>query len=339
MEDVCLEGRWQSRLAGLGWSEESRNLYKHCIAESSLSQYNRYIQQFKTHCLEQGKIFPPEPTNVEATIADYMRLKCESSDRPESMLRSIQAALTHFFMTVLNLNPFQGALKHFVTALIKSQTTKPAGRTKIMPIKPIIDMFKSWATNDTLSIIHLRQKAVTLLAISLMARPSDLAPANELKRSQVFFNADGSLTIQLLGIKNDYKRRGFEVRIDRASNVQVDPVICLKTYIDRSAVDMGHIPDPPLFITAKAPHRALTASAVSQCLRDTLKAAGISDSFTPRSFRPSAASAAVSAGCDPDTARQIYRWKTPEVFYENYVYPVTKDHFTDRIFESNLQLY
>ena len=63
------------------------------------------------------------------------------------MLRSIQAALTltHFFKTVWDLNPFEGGLKHFETALIKSKTTKLAGRTKVRPIKPITDKFRTWS--------------------------------------------------------------------------------------------------------------------------------------------------------------------------------------------------
>ncbi|KAK3761779.1 hypothetical protein RRG08_064838 [Elysia crispata] len=63
-----------------------------------------------------------------------MRLKCMASERPEPMLRSIRAlTLTHFFMTIWDLNPFEDALKHFETALIKSQTTKLASRTKAPP--------------------------------------------------------------------------------------------------------------------------------------------------------------------------------------------------------------
>ena len=65
-----------------------------------------------------------------------------------------------------------------------------------MPIKPIIHMFRN------------------------------LSPANELKSDQISFNTDGSLTIQLLvlGVKN-YKRHGFEVRIDGVSDKMVDPVL------------------------------------------------------------------------------------------------------------------
>ena len=76
---------------------------------------------------------------------------------------------------------------------------------------------------------------MTLLTISTIARCSDLAPANTLRRNQINFNADGSLTLKLFGIKNDSDRKGFEVRVEKASTDKVDPVSILKAYITRSA--------------------------------------------------------------------------------------------------------
>ena len=92
-----------------------------------------------------------------------------------------------------------------------------------------------------------------------------------------------------------------------------------------------------MFITLTSPYNALTPRGVAKCLSESIKEAGLGDEFTPQSFRPSAPSAAIFSGCDPDLTRQIGRWKTPEVFYEHYVYPMSKGDFTDKIFQSNIQ--
>ncbi|KAK3775323.1 hypothetical protein RRG08_030991 [Elysia crispata] len=164
-----------------------------------------------------------------------MKLKSDLSERPESMLRSIQAALTHFFAAAWDSNPFDADLKNFVTALIKVRTKHASSRTKVMPIKPITDLFCNWGENHELSIKHLRQKTIALLSLSMMARPSDLAPAMGFHRNQLRFSEDSSVVITLCGIKNDSDRHGFEIKIDKASNAKVDPVACLKNYLDRIA--------------------------------------------------------------------------------------------------------
>ena len=185
--------------------------------------------------MKQGYSFPPPFHDVSALISSFMKLRSDLSERPESMLRSIQAALTHFFAAAWDSNPFDADFKNFVTALIKVRTKHASGRTKVMPIKRITDLFCKWSENHELSIKHLRQKTIALLSLSMMARPSDLAPAMGFHRNQMRFSEDNSVVITLCGIKNDSDRHGFEIKIDKASNPKVDPVACLKNYQDRTA--------------------------------------------------------------------------------------------------------
>ena len=169
----------------------------------------------------------------------------------------------------------------------------------------------------------MRQKTIALLSLSMMARPSDLAPA-------MGFHSVKSLC----GIKNDSDRHGFEIKIDKASNPKVDPVACLKNYLDGTA---GYTSNThgPVFLSCTPPYLPISARVIAQCLTDTgLEGLG----FTPRSFRPSAATAAVASGLDPNTTQQIGRWKTKEVFFECYVYSITKRDFTDKILDSNIRI-
>ena len=49
-------------------------------------------------------------------------------------------------------------------------------KNKPMPIQPLVDKFETMGDNSKLPMKQLRMKAVTLLALTTMTRPSDLAP-------------------------------------------------------------------------------------------------------------------------------------------------------------------
>ena len=86
----------------------------------------------------------------------------------------------------------------------------------------------NWADNDALDLKSLRLKAITVLALTTMLRPSDIASnARQLNSNggcRVVFSVNQRLfskhdvKITLFGIKNDTARTGFEVQIPRSSN-------------------------------------------------------------------------------------------------------------------------
>ena len=153
-------------------------------------------------------------------LADFLCELSDGSPRPDSILRNATAALSSMYEAYGLPNPLQNTtLRKLCVALVKSGTTNPSSRTRVMPCKPFHDLFLSWGPDDTLSTKELRLRAVTLLALCLMARPSDLAPRGEtfdprthdirnitLSRDHIEFHEDGSLTIRLFGIKNDLSR-------------------------------------------------------------------------------------------------------------------------------------
>ena len=62
-------------------------------------------------------------------------------------------------------------------------------------------MFKAWGNNDNLGLKRLRQKAITLFALSAMCGPSDIAPKVGFYRDQIEFTADGKMKVTFFGIK------------------------------------------------------------------------------------------------------------------------------------------
>ena len=112
-----------------------------------MKQYNACINQFKQFCVSNDINFPPNARS--ATIAKFLLYKSEQSVRPESMLKSIRAALTQNLNSVGVTDSFCSQLKQFYMALIKYQTEKLKGRTPIMPIKPFMEMFENWPVNES----------------------------------------------------------------------------------------------------------------------------------------------------------------------------------------------
>ena len=280
---------------------------------------------FADFCCKNNHKFPPESENRSAIIAEFLCEKAESSDRPESMLTAILAALGHFFQTK-DSNPLPVWLHNLKHALIKSCSTRAKGRTPIMPTSVLTNFFEGWAHNDLLTLKKLRQKCISLFALCAMCRPSDLA---RLTRNCVTFNEDSSVTVTFFGLKNDKNRKGFEVRLQPAAEEKRDPIACLKLYLDQTE-SLTHS-DGPAFLSLVPPYDGLSVTGISAVLSETIKQAGLSDKFTPRSFRPTGATASIKAGNDSEVTRQIGRWKTREIFYDAYVYPLSHSSFTDNL--------
>ena len=241
------------------------------------------------------------------------------------------AAITHLYDS-LDIDVRTKDITHFIQALVKHGTSCPQGRTPIPPIDPILNLFRNWENNETLSIDRLRQKCISLLCLTAMCRPSDIAPGSGFFRKQIKFNLDNSATITFFGIKNDTKRKGFEIKLTPATEHTIDPVACLRCYLNRTKGDSDkECGETPVFRSLTSPSVGLKATTVSQILRKTLKDAGLADEYTARGFRAAGATAAIRSGCDPDSTRQIGRWGSRDVFFDHYVYPGAPS-VTDKIF-------
>lgn len=277
------------------------------------------------------------PSEAQSQIVLYLVSKAKFSDRPESLLRTICAALKHFFLAKFNQDIIDSEILRLIQGLIRSETVRPRERTKVMPIEPFIRLFTQWNDNHLLPIANLRQKAITLLALTALCRPSDIAPQTIFRRSQITQNPDSSLTLRFFGIKNDRQRQGFEFRLHRADNKKVDPVECLLTYLEKTSRFTTN--EGPVFITLKHPFRQVDSSTVSRILNESIKQAGLPSHFTAKCFRPTGATTAMYSGADAREVRQLGRWKSEDVFYQHYVYPTSKSNITSSVLSSKLELF
>ena len=290
--------------------------------------------------------------NISA-LADYLCQTADASRRPESCIKSVLAAISFYFEGLGKSSPtYNSDIKRLTTALIKSGTAQPMLRQKPMPISAFRHLFDLLGDNDKLCLKYLRLKTVTLLALVLMTRPSDLAPKAKifdpitmtskpivLSVDDIQFLEDGSMIVTFWGIKNDTQRQGFEVSVPPSEDSIMNPVSCLKTYIAKTSKYRTE-PDKPLLIALKAPYEAISADTVGNILEESIKMAGLSNQgFSAKSFRPTGATIAVSQGILPKTVMKIGRWKTKEVFLNHYVYGQVPSGFTtDLLREDSVSL-
>ena len=256
------------------------------------------------------------------------------------------AAIGHLYAEDSIKNAFDDRyLSMLVTALVKSATSQPMARSRVMPIQPFRELFEKWDSNNLLSISHLRLKCITLMALTLMLRPSDIAPKAvkfdpasmdthnfTFTTNNINFLSSGEAEIVFHGVKNDTSRSGFQVVMHPFPG-KMDPVNALEVYIERTRAvrPAGN----PVFLSLKAPFHPISASTVAAILNDAISLAGLSNlGFSAKSFRPTGATAAMEANCDPDIAMQLGRWKTRSVFFEHYVHSKPPETLTKDILMS-----
>lgn len=342
LENLCLENIWQDKLLKLGWSFRAANQLPLCWAVSTLRQYNSKLRAFQEYCVSNCIDFPPLSTGH---IADFYCYLADSSDRPQSTLKSAHASLVAFYEGMGYPNvPSDPTLSKMYTALVKSGTYAALQRSLVMPMSAFQRLFSTW-DNSTLSIKDLRLKAVTLLALTAMLRPSDIAPrgvnydpeSHTTSRTlftvdNIVFQSDGSAQITFRGIKNDTTRTGFQVSVPGSSYVNICPVIALRCYIDRT--NSYRPPDGPVFLSLSPPYRALSADSIASILRSSIKLAGLEGKgFTPKDFRPTGATHAAESvdASDVDKVVKLGRWKDKSVFLDHYWHAKPPAGYTDNV--------
>ena len=338
-----LETIWKEKLIKDGWTERSATQMSLGLAPSTLALYNRILQRLKSFCEKFNYAFPPDR---ESNLVDFLCEVADRSERPKSQLNCTLAALSKLYkaLDLPNLTTSE-SVKGLVTALIKTQTSQPRSRSSVMPVAAFVRLFTEWPENKDLSIERLRLKTIVLLALTLMLRPSDIAPkavrfepASNTTTKVVFstkcvrFNEDGSIQITFFGIKNDTDRSGAEVLLPPSRNQRIDPVGTLKCYIERTEESRSEASDKAVFLPLKPPFHAICASTVATILEDGIVEAGLGgQGFTAKDFRPTGATLAIESNQAPDIVMKVGRWKTSSVFYGHYVHARTPDNFTGAI--------
>ena len=119
-------------------------------------------------------------------------------------------------------------------------------------------------------------------------RGFDIAPEFGFLRKQIQFNPDNCATITFFAIKDDMHRKGFAINLSPAAELSVDPVQCLRCYLDRTKdpdISDQECGNMPIFRSLMSPSDGVGASTVAKILREILRSAGVADDYTARGFR------------------------------------------------------
>ena len=345
MEDLCMESIWKQYLKQQNWPEKAIAAYKFTLAQSTRQTYDKAIKKCDKFCQKKNIDFPPSQS---ADLAEYMCEIASETNRPKSALCINVSALSNvYYHTHMKNMTKEEPISKLLTALIKSGTSNPMTKSTVLPITDITNMFKKWGENKTLSIKLLRLKAITLLALSLMLRPSDIAPKGVLfdqmsqteekfifSRDMIQFVPSG-MYVTFLGIKNDYDRAGFKVFLPSMSDKIIDPVTTLSDYMtitDKLRTDNA------VFVALKKPYKAISAASVANVLEESLAFAGLANKgFSAKSFRPTGATKAIENGVAPDVVQKLGRWKCTEVFKNHYVHSMTPADYATKLLQSQEQ--
>ena len=186
-----------------------------------------------------GALFPPTGTSQTGIIAYFLCAVADGASRPESMLKNSSAAIGHTYAALGLSNPIGSDMHQRISRLVKSGIKVPLKKTKVISCKPFENLFIFWGPNSPLSTSQLRQKAVTLLALVCMARPSDVPPPGQIFDPQsgcstaivsfmvdmVNYHDDGDLTRTFFATKNEANRSGFEIRTPTCNHHPCGPCI------------------------------------------------------------------------------------------------------------------
>ena len=316
----------------LGWNSVAIERYLCRWAPSTRSQYNSHLVKFKEYCDTNSINFPHV---ADSDIAVYLTYLASTTSRPKSLVYGTLAALTAFY-DALDYNPISSDIRRLAEGIVKGGTLSPMIKSSVFPVKPFMSLFQAWPPNDIILLKFLRMKAICLLALTFMLRPSDIAPRSVVMDPQtgakhrVIFSVDhitfpdqGGMQVVFHGIKNDYDRDGFTVKIPESPDIdpKIDPVQCMKSYIQRTDHIRHQISGKPVFLTLNAPFSAIDSRTVSKVLSECISMAGLAGKgFTAKSFRPTGATCAIDGGVNPDTARYIGRWRCADTFFKHYVH-------------------
>ena len=334
---TCLESVWQERLTREGWQPGDVTQFMFAWSPTTLNSYNRSLQALSAFCDKRGTPFPP---TQPAILANFLSHLAARSERPRSTINTAVAAVSNLFQALGTSQTSSAELRIFASkSLVKAQTTKPMVKSKVLPIAPFRELFLTWPDDSELTVRQLRLKCITLLALALMLRPSDIAPHarifdNETGFSKpvifstdnITFCEDGSALVTLTGIKNDTTRDGFQVCLRPTTPDKLNPVSVLHHYIVRT--DHCRPPDTrPVFLPLRPPYKHLSADTIAQVLNEALKLVHLND-YSAKDFRPTGATVAIDNNVDPESAMMIGRWKTRSVFFDHYVHSKPVDTYT-----------
>lgn len=177
-----------------------------------------------------------------------------------------------------------------------------------------------WATRPTalLELPELRSKALCLLMIAGIARPSDLA---RLDLTTLRTTPKGGISLRVWRAKNSGEKFSDPMVLPRLqqSQAEVCPTRTLRAYIEATArVRPARAPDTfhPVFLSQTSPYDALSPERISVEIKKILRQLGIP--VGTYSVRRKTTTEALEKGFSIQTVAKAGRWRSLDVLQNHY---------------------
>jgi integrase len=313
-----LQSIW--RESAQNWSETAQEILTHGLRPATIKHYNAYWKRFKAFCEKNGDTALPAN---ERTLVDFICEITTNLSRPGGTVNEVFAAIRQAHLAANHPDPTSShLLKLFRSGIINTRTKRAQKKATPVETEPLCNLFRRWPDNDLLPLIQLRKKALALCAFIGMMRPGEPAL---MEKSKIQFAEDLEwMDVCYLGFKTDGQANGETSRIWNSSEKKLCPVRALYDYIQRV-----NEPEEDKIFT-------IGYQRIANILKEVIKEAGMdSKVITARSFRSGGATSGIKNGVNPDQLMKTGRWKTPAIFYDNYVAARPDSDTTDRMLGIN----
>ncbi len=178
----------------------------------------------------------------------------------------------------------------------------------------VLKYFDSLGANVNLSLTSLSRKLAMLLALSTIARVSEVC---SISFQSIKFSST-AVSFSFAKLKKAQKSGALHSCVLPRFNGLCCPVACLESYIDATK-HWRVVDDPSLFLSLNRPHKPVGSSTLARWIKACLSDAGLDpSSFSAHSARGAAASKAVKQGVPIEAVLLSANWSTESTFRRFY---------------------
>lgn len=279
------------------------------MSQNSLNQYNVSFKRWITFCKKSNI------NNIyEASIPDVMKFLTEMFElgAQYGTLNSHRSALSLIIGSHVGSDD---RLSRLFKGFYKLRPPRPKYDVTWDP-SIVLDFLANFYPNSEIPLEHLTKKTATLLALVTAHRVQTLSKININNIVRGLENVN----IKIPDIIKTSRPGSLQPCLKLpyfAERKEICPAESLLAYLDVTKTIRKSTNN--LFISFKAPHRAVCSQTISRWIRDTLLESGIDTSiFTAHSTRHASTSVARSSGLNIDLIRKTAGWSEKSNVFAKY---------------------
>jgi hypothetical protein len=293
------------------------------LAPLTLKHYNNYLARFALFCSQKG-LASWRSASTDVVLSFLVEVAAHVG-RPSATLDMVIPALRLAF-SAAPVSPLDSPLIARLRKGIVAGTQVVRAVTEPLPVLQLAQWLRRLPDNAQLSGQQLRVKCAALAAVVLIARPSDLT---HIAIDGLRFADDlSTMTLSLLGFKNDYHRDGAILSVQACS----EPALC---FIRASHVLLREVqrrwPRASHLFVSERDGKPLKPNSISRLLKEACVAAEMGDRYSARNFRPGGATRGLAAGLPLDLVMHIGRWRDANTVYGHYLRSAATVNTTDAL--------